>query len=99
MLEILLSIVRAVAALPPVLGALLAPAIARCPPGWYVNGVRPSGIYECRPVLGRPERDISDARARLESGDSRAITGRLRCTGGDSPVVIDSRTVGCRRIP
>jgi len=26
------------------------PQRARCAPGWYVNGIRPSGRFECRRV-------------------------------------------------
>lgn len=70
---------------------------AECPDRWYVNGVRPNGRYQCLPVLGDPERDIEDARARVEIHDARSIEGAIYCTGGARPIVVDSRTIGCQR--
>ncbi len=70
---------------------------AECPDRWYVNGVRPNGRYQCLPVLGDPERDIDDAKAKIEWHDSRAIDGEIYCTGGAHPIVVGPRTVGCQR--
>lgn len=73
------------------------PVRARCRPGWYVNGVRPSGVYECRPVLGRPEDDLLDAvRRTVLEQDQRAIRGRVYCTGGATPRQ-DGAAVWCQR--
>lgn len=58
---------------------------ATCRSGWYVNGVNPLGIYRCRPVLGDPEHDIEDARARRSFSDDREEVGYLYCTGGATP--------------
>lgn len=49
------------------------------PPGWYINGVRPDGRYEALPVLGRPEADLDDARARRSIADDRCIVGWIWC--------------------
>lgn len=59
----------------------LRPTRARCPDAWWVNGVRPSGVWGCRPADGRD----------LE------IQSRVYCTGGSIPIVVDDRTVGCTR--
>lgn len=51
----------------------------RAPVGWYCNGVRPDGRYEFRPVLGRPEMDLEDARARRQIADDRRSVGWIWC--------------------
>ena len=30
--------------------SVIRPQHARCPATWYVNGIRPSGVFECRRV-------------------------------------------------
>lgn len=62
------------------------PRTARCPTAWYVDGVRPSGLYECRPALDDvvPQNDA-------------AVRGLIYCTGGARPIVTGPRTVGCQR--
>lgn len=72
------------------------PTRARCPAGWYVNGVQPSGSFECRPVLGKPENDLLDAVRRVVIDDERRLGGRLYCTGGATPRQ-DGRSVWCQR--
>lgn len=72
------------------------PAHIHVPRGWYVNGVAPDGLFELRPVLGRPEDDIDDARARRDIRDDRAVLGRLYCTGGATPRQ-DGTSVWCQR--
>jgi hypothetical protein len=72
------------------------PARVHAPEGWYVNGVALSGLFELRPVLGRPEDDLEDARRRREIHDDRAITGRIYCLGSTVPINTDGRTVGCQ---
>lgn len=49
------------------------------PDHWYINGVRPDGRYEVRPVLGMPENDLADAAARREIRDERRIVGWIWC--------------------
>lgn len=79
------------------------PDHASCWPGWYVNGIRPSGVYECRRVPGGdqlydgaggyPDRTVD------RPGWYR---GEIVCTGGRYPVVVlarheaDARVVGCQ---
>lgn len=67
--------------------SVVQPRRARCPGGMYVEGVRPSGSFECR-VAPRFERDIPP---------DVEIAGRIYCTGGSRPIVVDSKTVGCMR--
>lgn len=69
----------------------------RCPasPGWYVNGAQPSGAYELRPVLGRPQDDLLDAWLRRELSGSEPVHGRIRCAPGE--VRQDGFSVWCRR--
>lgn len=66
------------------------------PRGWYVNGVRPDGCYEARPVLGRAEADLDDARARREIRDDRRIVGWIWCWRPTTPRQ-DGQRVWCER--
>lgn len=68
-----------------------------CPVGWYVNGVRQNGMYECLPVLGDPDKDLEDAKHRIYIEDERRTWDVIHCTGGTHPVVTGQRTVGCQR--
>lgn len=70
----------------------------RCPAGWYVDGVRPSGEFACRPVLGRPEDDLRDAVRRLVIDDDRVVRGQLWCWPGAHPRQ-DGAGVWCQREP
>ena len=82
-----------------VVAAALAPRCptrARCARDWFANGVRPDGAFECRRVLGAPEQDLDDARARRNLPDGCAIPGRIHCTGTSRPIVVDGRTVACQ---
>lgn len=83
--------------------AVVRPAAARCSEGFYVNGVRPSGVYECRRapggdplydgLVGYPDRTVD------RPGWYR---GRIWCGTGAVPIVVlayrdgDARRVGCR---
>lgn len=73
----------------------LHPTSARCPVGW-VNGVRPSGRFECRVTIG-PDCDMRGDRTCPEVPDVGGVAGRIYCEPGDRPLVIDERTVACRR--
>lgn len=74
------------------------PRGARCPQGWYVDGIRPTGRFDCARTPGGdimydgaggyPDRAV-DLPGRLG--------GRLYCTGGSHPIVVNERTVGCQR--
>ena len=79
------------------------PQHSECPPGWFVDGVRvmalghePAGSFTCRrpPVGGDADVLTGKQTARELPGELR---GRIYCTGGALPIVIDDRTVGCQR--
>jgi hypothetical protein len=77
-----------------VLAIMLALSRGKCPVDWSVNGVRPTGSYECLGPLkprGCGESAISPPCMRPASS-----LGRIYCTGGSQPIVIDHRTVGCQ---
>lgn len=66
----------------------------RCPDRWYVNGVRPNGRYECRPVLGRYWEDLDDARRQVQIPDDRKIVDWIWCWRPTTPRQ-DGRRVWC----
>lgn len=69
------------------------PPRAHCPAGWWVDGVRASGVYGCRPT------PASDSDARTEVKDSTPdveLVGAVYCTGGTRPIVVDAHVVGCQ---
>ena len=66
-----------------------APKRATCPKGMYqAHGIKPDGSYLCRDVVPEGKEDTVVPR------DKR---GRIWCTGGARPIVVDERTVGCQR--
>jgi len=72
------------------------PSVAQCPAGWYVEGIRVTGQYDCRPV---PPPDPHDARGHEIDPPPRhdpQIDGQIYCPGSH-PIVVDARTVGCQR--
>lgn len=78
------------------------PGRSRCPVGWYVNGVRTTGIYECRRVPGGdPEMDGTAGRPDRSVERPGWYRSRVWCTGGSRPIVVledrEARTVGCSR--
>jgi hypothetical protein len=75
------------------------PSGAQCPPRWYVNGVRPSGAYECRPaVTADPDNDGTWGHRDVTPYDPAVIRGQIYCEAGTRSVVIDERTVACRAV-
>lgn len=73
--------------------AVLQPTRVRCPHGWWVNGVRPSGAFECRKT---PRSIVTPSAAEVHEIDSDwMIAGDLYC-GEQLPIVVDERTVGCQ---
>lgn len=68
--------------------AIARPDQASCPraPGWWINGVRPSGEYEC--LLTRGDNDDPAV---------ASLSGRIHCDPGTAPRVVDERHVRCRR--
>lgn len=69
----------------------------QCAPGWYLEGVRPSGYTQCRPVppsyCGEPVPPFN----RPCPHDERSSPMVIYCTGGAHPIVVNARTVGCQR--
>jgi hypothetical protein len=66
------------------------PRKATCPPSWHHGGVElATGGFACRRDFRTGDLD--------ERPLPGAIAGRVYCTGGASPIVIDHRTVGCQR--
>lgn len=74
------------------------PSGAQCPPRWYVDGVRPDGSYQCRPVPLHPETDATWQHPDITPFDDRVIGGQIYCGAGTVPLVIDERTVACRAV-
>lgn len=75
--------------------AIVRPERATCPPGSYVEGVRPSGATQCLSV--EPDYDCSGANRCHGRAARWRVPMRIACTGGMRPIVVDGRTVGCQR--
>jgi hypothetical protein len=74
------------------------PSRATCDRGWYVDGIRPSGRYDCRRApIGDDVRLPSGLVEDRSTQPSGEIDGAILCTGGTQPIVVDERTVECRR--
>lgn len=78
------------------------PQRARCPVSWYVNGIRPSGRFECLRVPGGdPEYDGTWGRPNRSIDYPGSIEGQLHCTNGMHPIVVlhdrTARAVACAR--
>lgn len=78
------------------------PRAARCPSGWFVHGIRPSGYFECLRVPGGdPEYDGTWGRPDRSIDRLGFLRSRIYCTNGTHPVVVledrQARTVGCQR--
>lgn len=77
---------------------VMRPTHARCPIGWYVNGVRPSGGFQClRAPTGDPDYDGTWGHPDRTIDHPGDLRGRIYCTGGATPIVVDDRAVGCMR--
>lgn len=70
--------------------AVFQPTRCWCPHGWYVNGVRPSGSFECR---RSPMVDASSAAEVNDGTPDWILPGTVYCA---HPIVLDERTVGCQ---
>jgi hypothetical protein len=68
-------------------GLMLRPTHGVCPAHWHNEGVRHNGVYSCR-------RDTADGP--FKPGE---IFGVVVCDDSDQPVVVDQRTIVCRRAP
>ena len=67
------------------------------PPGWYMEGVRPNGSSNMRPVAGgNPDNDGTFGHPDVTPNDPRWIGVRIWCTGGSRPAV-SGRSIWCQR--
>jgi hypothetical protein len=66
--------------------AFVHPNRAVCPPRFWVNGIRIDGSFACLRALDVEGDGPPDAE----------LAGALYCTGGQLPIVVDERTVGCQ---
>lgn len=75
------------------------PERARCPDGYDVRaGIRRSGDFECWPrPVGDPDYDGTYGKPERGTQSDAIIRGRIYCTGGTQPIVVDYLTVGCQR--
>ncbi len=78
------------------------PDHARCGRGWYVNGVSPGGVFECRLApTGDPERDGWRGGPDATIDHPGWLRSRVYCTGGAHPILVltdrEARSVGCQR--
>lgn len=75
------------------------PARARCPAGHDLRtGIRRDGHFECWPaVVGDPLYDGAAGYPERGRQSDAILTGRIYCTGGTQPIIVDYRTVGCQR--
>lgn len=69
------------------------PTHAKCPRGWFMNGIRPNGAYACL----RDRAPAADERA--PSGGHDEIDGRIICKPSFMPIVLDERSARCSTIP
>ncbi len=86
------------------LGALARqPTTVTCPAGWYVEGVRTSGRSSC--VRASPETELDrDNCTRghpcvMSAAPEPRVGVQIYCTNGMLPLVINHRTIGCKRRP
>lgn len=68
-----------------------------CPTGWYVEGVRPSGYTQCRPVPPAHCGEAVPPDNKPCPHDDRVLPMVIVCTGGAHPITVGDRTVGCQR--
>lgn len=74
---------------------VVAPPIARCRDGFYVEGVRPSGKSTCREI---PPPGCGEPKWTPPCPEPRTMPIRIYCTGGTVPLVLDDgETIGCQR--
>lgn len=85
-------------------GTVTRPTRARCPQGFHmVDGVRTAdgplghrGSFRCaRPPIGGDDDVLTGKSTAIEPPGE--LRGRIYCTGGTMPIVVESTTVGCQR--
>ena len=102
-------LVRLLRAIVAVTAMWCVPKIGNCPPGYDLRtGIRRSGEYECWPHPMAPKNwdgrlgpvedwDGTYLRPERSLQSDRTVHGRIYCTNGTQPVVVNERTVGCQR--
>ncbi len=74
--------------------AITRPDHASCGDGYALQGIRPSGVFRCRPVSTLP--DPGSGVVEDKTLDGREVESRVYCTGGSIPVTNDDGVrVGC----
>lgn len=76
--------------------AWMTPTRASCPAGWWVEGIRPSGAYDCLSPVPPCCGDATGPCEKIPCPKLDRIDGRIYCTGGSIPIVVDNATVGCQ---
>lgn len=79
--------------------AITRPSTAICPDGYANQGVRPDGQYRCRPRSALPDITIGARDQVIDDPtlDEKELSGRIYCSGGSAPIVVNEKTVGCMR--
>lgn len=82
--------------------AALLPQHAVCRDGWHLDmGVRVDGpdvgSYSCAPPLPLCCEDAAGPCEHVKCPDRPREFGRIYCTNGTIPIVVNERTVGCQR--
>jgi len=75
------------------------PTIVKCPDGWYADsGVRRSGAFSCaRTIVGNPDNDGVNGHPEQGVQSPARLLGKVYCTGGALPIIVDQQTVGCSK--
>lgn len=76
--------------------AVFKPTDAQCPRGWFVEGIRPSGYFYCKPSPTGGA--YSGGFEQLDDGSIQPpgyLHGRLYCPHGTQPIVVTYLRVDC----
>lgn len=77
---------------------LFQPVSFHTPDGWYVNGIRKDGVFWfIHKPNGHPDNDGTYGKPDDSSDDFRFLKGKIYCTGGTYPIVLNESVVGCQR--
>jgi len=80
------------------LSALWRPDHAQCPAHWWMEGVRPTGAFDCRRVpIGDDTWDAKHGERDHSYQPPGVIYGRIYCRAGMRPSAIDFERVVCVR--
>lgn len=79
-----------------IVAAIARPRVATCPSSFYVDGVRPSGVTSCVSTYD-PRPEDTKAACHHAALDVPRLPVRVWCARGEVAIVVDARTVACRR--